>query len=454
MKVASLKTNTITVTCPACGLLCDDIVLENNKVANTNCPKAIAFFEQSLNDTTPQINGKPATLQQALAHAAKLLKTSQKPLFAGLSTDVQGFRAVYNLAQKTNGSLQHINAPSTARNMKVLQSTGWQTTTLTEVKNRSDVIVCFGDVATHNPRFFERFVNCDGMFVKAKQREVVFIGENIQKNDAPASAQILACRAVDLPEISLVLRALVASKTLKAKQVAGIKISDLQTLADKLKTAKYAVLAWVAKDLDFNHAELTIQNITETVAILNNSVSNHSGRAAGLPLGGSDGDTSANNVNTWLSGLSLNDEVVEHDLVVWVNSFSPEKLTPETNKPLIVISNAAPLPNPLPQGARGYAVESKGNVEVLQQGSAKLNSSNLSSNTTTNAPPLPSWERVGERGQAAQTPEVFIPIATPGLDCSGTLFRVDSAVILPLKKVRENDLPTLSDVVSEIEKLL
>jgi formylmethanofuran dehydrogenase subunit B len=50
--------------------------------------------------------------------------------------------------------------------------------------------------------------------------------------------------------------------------------------------------------------------------------------------------------------------------------------------------------------------------------------------------------------------EVFIPIATPGLDCNGTLFRVDGAVSLPLKKLRENDLPTLSEVVREIEKLL
>jgi formylmethanofuran dehydrogenase subunit B len=51
-------------------------------------------------------------------------------------------------------------------------------------------------------------------------------------------------------------------------------------------------------------------------------------------------------------------------------------------------------------------------------------------------------------------PDVFIPIATPGLDCSGTLFRVDSSVVLPLKKVRENDLPTLADVAKQIEALL
>ncbi len=397
MRAASAKTNIITATCPACGLLCDDVLVENNNnkinVLANSCAKNVTFFEQPLPDTSPQIKGKPATLQQAIAHVVKLIKISQQPLFAGLSTDVQGFRSIYNLAQKTKGThqsnMQHMNAASSARNLKVLQSAGWQTTTLTEVKNRADVIVCIGtDIVTHNPRFFERFVHVDGMFVKAKQRKVIVIGE---KTDTLQPSIHAACRAVDLPEITLVLRALVAGKALKATEVAGVKISDLQIIADKLKAAKYAVLAWVAKDLDFNHAELTIQNITETVAILNNTT-----RAAGLPLGGSDGDTTTNNANTWLSGLTLNDEVVEHDLMVWVNSFSADKNPPKTDRPLIVIGN---------------------------------------SNIKTKA-------------------DVFIPIATPGLDCSGTQFRVDSAVILPLKKIRENNLPTLSEVISEIEKLL
>ncbi len=430
MKVTSPKTNSITATCPACGLLCDDVVLEKNqqkiKVLANACAKAVSFFEQPLNDTSPQINGKPATMQQAIAHAAKLIKTSQQPLFAGLSTDVQGFRAIYNLAKLTNGSLQHMNAASTARNLKVLQSTGWQTTTLTEVKNRADVIVCIGtDIVSHNPRFFERFVwttnsdVSDAMFIDANKRDIIYIGEKldtkagISPKGTPPS--LLACKAVDLPEITLVLRALIAGKKLKATEVAGIKVSDLQAVADKLKTAKYAVLAWVAKDLDFNHAELTIQNITETVAILNTK-----SRAAGLPLGGSDGDTTANNVNTWLSGLALNDEQIEHDLMVWVNSFNAEKLPPETDKPLIFLSNI-------------------NNVGVATRRDNFLLSSKVTS------------RRVAAH---TKTPDVFIPIATPGLDCNGTLFRVDSSVVLPLKKVCENDLPTLSEVVSQIEALL
>ncbi len=406
MKVAPAKTNTMTTTCPACGLLCDDVVVDNNhqqiKVLANGCTKGITFFEQPLNDIKPQINGKPATMQQAISHAVKLLKASQQPLFAGLSTDVAGFRSLYHLSQKTNSRLQHINAPSMARNMKVLQSTGWQTTTLTEVKNRADVIVCFGDISKYNPRFFERFVDIDGMFVQAKHRKIIVIGEatskGVIKSSALESSQILACRADDLPSITIALRALVADKYLKMAEIAGVKLSDLQSLADTLKAAQYAVLAWVAKDLDFPNAELTIQNITETVAILNQSASNHFGRAAGLPLGGSDGDTSANNTNTWLSGLALNDKPIEYDCMLWVNSFSPKVLPQLNDKPLIMLGN-------------------------------------------TNS-------------KFDKAPDVFIPIATPGLDCSGTLFRVDSSVVLPLKKCRENSLPTLSEVISEIEKLL
>jgi formylmethanofuran dehydrogenase subunit B len=400
MKSSSFNSTQTTATCPACGLLCDDIALENSnhklKVVNTNCTKTVAFFEQNADENTPQIAGKSATLQAAISKAAEILRQANKPIFTGLSTDVQGFRALYTLSQKTSANLNHMNAASMARNLKVLQSTGWQTTTLTEVKNRADLVVYFGsDLLSHNARFFERLVDVDGMFVTAKNRQVVILGEasNLSaiKSDALQTAWTLPCLTKDLPSITMALRALIAGKQLKAREVAAVKVSDLQTLADKLKTAKYAVLTWVAKDLDFNHAELTIQNITEIVVSLNKTT-----RAAGLPLGGSDGDTSANNANTWLSGLALNDEQTEHDAMLWINSFSPEKMPPKTDNPLIIL----------------------GNSNIKHQA------------------------------------DVFIPIATPGLDCSGTLFRVDSSVVLPLKKVRESHLPTLAQVISQIEALL
>ncbi len=197
-----------------------------------------------------------------------------------------------------------------------------------------------------------------------------------------------------MPEVLAALHAILLGKSLKARKVAGIAVADLQALATKLQASKYAVLAWVAKDLDFPNAELAIRQITQIVATLNQTT-----RAAGLPLGGSDGDTSTNYTNVWLNGQILKTEETSPDAVVWVNSFNAEK-----------------LPQKSPQ---------KNNVPLIVLGNAN--------------------------SQFKQTPDVFIPIATPGLDCSGTLFRVDGSVTLPLKKIRESDLPTLPEVIRQIE---
>lgn len=386
-------------TCPACGLLCDDI--DTSQLNTNTCAKSVAFFSQKTANSTPQIAGKPSTLAEAIAKAAALLQQAKQPLFGGLSADITGLRAVFNLAQKTNGTLKHMNAASSQRNLSVLQSTGWQTTTLTEVKNRADLIVCIGtDVTIHNPRFFERNVDVDGMFIEAKNRQVVFVGNAPNsdhiKSDALEAAWMLPCRADDLPSVTAALRALVLGKPLNTPTIGGISLADLTELADKLKHAKYAVLVWIAKDLDFKFAELTIQNITQTVAALNETI-----RAGGLALGGSDGDTGANYLHTWQTGRTLTDidtDKIKPDLQIWVNSFNEKTPPAVCHTPTIILGN---------------------------------------SNT--------AW---GEHA------DVFIPVATPGLECDGTLFRVDGSVTLPLKKTREADLPTLADVVHQIEALL
>ncbi len=401
MKTLSKMDKSMLATCPACGLLCDDIVVEVNNDAVTAvqnaCKKGVVFFEhtQPQTDFQPTIAGKAAPLVEAINKVASLLKNANAPVIDGLSTDLLGFRATFKASQKANAALKHTNAASISRNMRVLQSTGWQTTTLTEVKNRADLILCIGgDLTAYNPRFYERFVDIDGMFVEAKDRRVIVLGEAKNqghiKSTALEAAQILACKPTDLPSVVATLRAIVSDKPVKASEVAGIKTAVLKQLAEQLKAAKYAVIAWVSKDFDYPHAELTIQQITETVVTLNQ----HS-RAAGLPLGGSDGDTSANYANTWLSGATLNDEVAPHDLMIWVNDLNVQ--LPANAQAQVVIASQKPK-----------------NTE----------------------------------------PDVFIPVATPGLNSHGMLFRVDGSVTLPLKKLCNSPLPTLSEVMGQIEALL
>lgn len=403
-------TKTVNATCPACGLLCDDVTVswqtpeskpDVTVQSGKPCGKTVAFFSRSLNAVTPMIAGKSAPLAQAIAHAAQLVKKAKMPLVAGLSTDLAGFRGAYQFAQHTNADMVHMNVHSSLRNTKVLQSTGWHTTTLTEVKNRADMIVCVGtDVVHHNPRFFERAVwTEEAMFTDTNARNIVYLGGddlNTAPGVSPTGKQptVLPCATKDLPEVTAALRALLQGKTLKVEAIAGVQVSALTQLVEQLKQAKYAVLIWVAKDLDFPHAELTIQNITESVVILNQQ-----SRAMGLALGGSDGDTTVNYAHTWLDGLTLGEQDINaHDLVVWVNSFSPDKPVPDTNHLVIAL----------------------GHPDT----------------------------------KFATPPQVFIPVATPGLDAVGTLFRVDSSVVLPLKKVRESGLPTLAEVLLQLEAQL
>ncbi len=396
----------VDITCPGCGLLCDDISINNNTknseiVIKNACSKGVVFFTQKITNNMPNIAGKPVELQQAIEKAASLLNAAEKPLFAGLSTDLTGFRSTFKAAQKAKAPIMHMNAQSTWRNTKVLQTTGWQTTTLMEVKNRADVILCIGtDIVKHNPRFFERNVWVDhAMFVEPNKRDIIYLGgENLEieygvspKGKKPT---VLPCASVALPEVVAVLRALIQGKTLLTKEVAGISMNDLNEVVSRLKAAKYAVLTWVAKDFDFPHAELTIQNITQSVVSLNEN-----SRAMALALGGSDGDTTVNYAHTWLSALMPGEHnLKQHDAIVWVNSFSPDKLTPKTDCPVVAIGN---------------------------------------SNMHFETPPA-----------------VFIPVATPALDTSGTLFRVDSSIVLPLKQTKESQLPTLAQVMSRMEALL
>lgn len=418
------------VTCPACGLLCDDLAVNIDSagkasVTANGCIKAVHFFERTLQAASPQINGKPSTLVDACNQAAKLLKQANAPLIAGLGTEVQGMRAILRLADRTGATLDHMNSASSMRNTHVVQNTGWQVTTLTEVRNRVDLLVIVGsDIVDYNPRFFERVVwNKESMFgLETAQREIVYLGGqnlNTAPGISPSGKQptVLPCDQEKLPEVTAALRAIVMGKKLDVSAVAGIAINDLQALAERLKAAKYGVVTWVSSAFDFAHAELAIQNLTEMIVKLNAET-----RCSGLPLGGSEGDYSVNQTSTWISGypvrngfkrghpefdpyLLSTDKLLETesvDALLWISTFNPEKTPPATvdrpSLPVIVIGH----PNM----------------------------------------------------QLAQTPAVFIPVAVPGVEHTGTMFRIDSSVSLPLKQLKNAEQPSLSQVIEHIEAAL
>lgn len=412
------------VPSPFCGIASDDlkIRIEGNTVTLLENGDAVTKvgFETPITDTSPRIKGKEMSLDQAVSHVADLIRDSKQPVIAGMATDLNGVRSAMALADKSRATVDHMFSKASFRNILVLQDTGWMITTLTEVRNRVDLLLVVGsDIEVGFPRFFERMVwNKESMFGQdIESRQVVYLGKK-PSGDASTSpkgkkSQVLACDDSDLPEVLSVLRALVNGKLVQAEQVGGIALSDLADLAQQLKQAKYSVVTWAAGMLDFDHAEVSIQTLCEMIKDLNIDT-----RSSGLPLGGGDGETTANQVSAWQAGFPMrtnfsrgypdydpylsntnrmlaDDEV---DTLLWISSFNIENTPPQSNAATIVL------------GRSGMKFK--------------------------------------------QEPEVFIPVGTPGIDHAGRAFRADGVVSVPLRKLRDSGLPSTFDVLTAVEQAL
>ncbi|WP_414462617.1 formylmethanofuran dehydrogenase [Hyphomicrobium sp. DY-1] len=412
------------VPCPFCGILCDDLDIgpsgDGLKVLKNGCVKSVAGFERPLSEPKPQIDGKDVTLDEAVAAAARLINESRLPIFGGLGTDVDGIRAAIALAEKGGGIVDHALSDGQYRNFRVLQSTGWVLTTLTEARNRADLFIVAGsDIHQHHPRFFERIVcNEASMFADdPPKRTVVFLGDQLDqsavKGKRIGEVLSLPVQPDRIAEILDAMRAMNKGGTVSGDSIGGLPRAAVEDLLARCKAASYGVIIWAPPSLTFPNADLTVQAISEFVKEINLT-----SRFAGLSLGGHDGATSAGAVCSWQSGFPLRISYAsgkpdydperysanrllaakEGDLLLWLSSFSSNITEPETDVPTIFL------------GAPGI--------------------------------------------KPSRTPKVYIPVGTPGVDHAGTMVRVDNVVSLPLRQLRQSTLPRAADVLEKIEAAL
>lgn len=409
------------VACPFCGLTCDDLEVRTDlgEVAVTakGCARSIALFRTlpGSHDQQPCIDGRPVDLAEAVARAAAILGQARQPLISGLATDVAGMRAAIDLADRTGAVLDHMNASALMRNFAVLQDSGWMPTSFSEVQNRADLVIVVGtDIVSRFPRFFERLLGQrESMFSSGvPRREIIYLGADAQKLTWQPD-HVMNC--ANLSEAFAALRALLAGKALQAQSAGGVPMAELARLVQRMHEARYGVLTWAAADLVFPHADLTIQAMCQVVAELNLTT-----RFSVLPLGGSDGDITANQVTLWQTGFPLRTGFGagtarheplhyatqrllargEADVLLWISAFDMERLPPA-------------------------------------------------------APPATPTIVLGRSGMRfSAPPAVFIPVATPGIQHAGHFFRGDSVVAVRLRKLVESPLSSVAEVVSRISAQL
>ncbi|MBA2721673.1 MAG: formylmethanofuran dehydrogenase [Methylibium sp.] len=396
-------------TCPFCSLLCDGFAIEaeGDRLAlrGSDCPRALrglSHFGTGASNAQPQIDGRPAPLDAAIESAAQILAASRQPLFGGLATDVIGARALYPLACATGAICDPAGGPSLLHNLRSLQDRGSFTTTLAEVRNRADLIVCVGS----SPReaFPEIWRRCGVGEPLVAERDVVFLGTDTDPvlEGRPGIVQHAVPLEGDLFETLSTLAALVAERKLP------VASPTLVALAERLRAARYVVFIWELAELPL-HGALAAEALNhQLIGTLNRHT-----RAAALPLGGNDGMLAVNQTFTWLSGVPLRSRAgplgLEHeperfdaarliedgsvDALLWISSFGPEPAAPASGLPCVVLGHPE---STVPDGA------------------------------------------------------MFIPVATPGIGSTGHLFRTDGVVALPLEPLRVDPLPSLPQVLARL----
>ncbi len=243
-------------TCTFCGCVCDDQTLTVDddekrivKVQNT-CALGRAWFTEHYHEDRPAatIEGKEASLEEAVEEAARILARARYPITYGLSdTTCEAQREAVAISDLIGGSIDTTTSVCHGPSGIAFQGVGESTMTLGEVKNRADLLVFWGgNPAESHPRLFGRYaVMPKGMYVPngRKDRHVVLVDVRKTKS-APVADQFIQVKPGKDFELLWALRAAVKGRPPgpDIAQITGVPAETITDLAERMKACRYGVL--------------------------------------------------------------------------------------------------------------------------------------------------------------------------------------------------------------------
>lgn len=202
-----------------------------------------------------EVKGQTASLDSAIAEAARLLAAARLPLIAGLGCDVHAARQAVLLAERVGGAFDHMGSAEVLRNLEVMQRCGWMAISPGEAAQSCDVLLRVGAIEIE-PR------------VPASARRI-----DVKPDEVPALRALCAGRSpARLPE--------------SAGALAG--------LAEVLALAKFGVATWDARRLEAAQIEMLMGLVREL---------NVKTRFSALPSGGQDNAPGVMQVSGWMTGF-------------------------------------------------------------------------------------------------------------------------------------------------------
>ncbi len=368
------------------------------------------------------------TFDQAIDHAVSLLCKATHVCLTGQPRSIQTSRSLLKCARALNGMVDLNGSQPSFDWIRTVQSSGFQSSSIAEVRLRSDLVLIVGDdrLIDQQPRLLNEI--CNSADDTDQMRTIVLIGEFTQFSkrlkSLPSFGRI---RHVDVPVESIpalmqnVANAFTGSpirpkftESPDSPRFDATIDDSANQLVELIRQSKYATFVWSTATA-FKGGEQFHQAIVKAIQTLSADQ-----RVTGMPISGTS-NTFAQ-VSTWQSGFPgrfsyFNNEAIYDPLLFSLDRFIDEASRSDGKHVLLSVQES---------------------VEELV-------------GPTTNPPErLPTIE-LGISRRKNATSEVFIPIAFPGVDSPATFFRSDNAVAIYIQKIAATSKnPTAASVLERL----
>jgi formylmethanofuran dehydrogenase subunit B len=404
-----------TAVCTWCGLLCDDIVVRvvSSRVTHADthgCQAGGDHFLEAEPRADPLIRGRSAALEDALDHAADLLATARHPLVLGL-TDIgsEAQRLAVSLADVLGAAIDLAPVADPRAHMRALEAVGEVTATLGEVRNRADLIVCWGvDPVESHPRFLSRVTERVADDERAGPALVVV--DTALTATATRADWFLKIAPDQAFEVLTMLRT-----HMKLRSGPGAKEphDDVERLARMLRDARFAAIFYDPARAGLTAHPYTLVQLSALVQDIR-----HHTRCASIPLGapvGHGNATGASAVLAWQTGYAS---------AVDLGRGYPRGGDEEFSADSLLCGGEVDVVAQIGRASDG------GLGPPARQQLARLSRIVIS--------PIPDAGAV-----------VSLPIATTGIGTPGTVYRLDG-VPLHAPSVIDASLPSASDILRQV----
>jgi formylmethanofuran dehydrogenase subunit B len=293
--------------CSLCSCVCDDLRLTVSDGRIVRAEKACELAEPWLlgqDATRPpasEIDGRPASFEQAVNRAGALLGAARYPLVYGLSrSSTEGQRAAVRLAEQIGATIDTTASRGHGPSVMAVQHAGESTCTLGEVKNRSDLVIFWGcdPVETH-PRHLERYAaDCKGLFTPNGRQDRTLIVVDVQPTATSQRADLFVPVESGRDfELLWALRSELRGVPIDAPSIGGTPRAVIQDLVRRMTSCRSGVVFFGFGLARRPGAHLAVEALLRLVTELNARTRFYVRR-----LRGSGDVTGADNVLAWQTG--------------------------------------------------------------------------------------------------------------------------------------------------------